>query len=81
MCRCIRYSIFSEVKPDPTFSTVKDALKIAKNLKPDLIIALGGGSPIDATKFVWMLYEYPDTKFEYIAMRFMYIRKHIYESS
>ncbi len=76
----IRYSIFSEVKPDPTLSTVRQALKIAETLKPDLIIALGGGSPIDAAKVVWMLYEHPDTKFEDIAMRFMDIRKRICES-
>ena len=75
----IKYSIFSDVKPDPTLSTVKAGLDKALSLKPDLIIALGGGSSIDAGKVIWMLYEYPDVKFEDIAMRFMDIRKRICE--
>lgn len=73
----VSYHIFSDVKPDPTTSTIDEALAQAKSFNPDLIIAFGGGSPIDAAKIVWLLYEHPETKFEDIAMRFMDIRKRI----
>lgn len=73
----IDYQIFFDVKPDPTLSTIADALAIVKTYEPDVIIALGGGSPIDAAKILWLMYEQPDTKFEDIAMRFMDIRKRI----
>lgn len=74
----IKYNIFSDVEPDPTLSLVERALKSCRNLQPDVIIALGGGSPIDAAKMVWMMYEQPDVKFEDVAMRFMDIRKRAY---
>ena len=51
----IKYNIFSDVEPDPTLSLVERALKSCRNLQPDVIIALGGGSPIDAAKMVWMM--------------------------
>ncbi len=73
----INYQIFSEVKPDPDLSTVNHALETINSFKPDVIIALGGGSPIDAAKIIWLMYEQPDLKFEDIAMRFMDIRKRI----
>ena len=73
----VQYSIFSDVKPDPTIGTVMDILKVAKSFEPDVIIALGGGSPIDAGKIAWLLYENPQVKFEDIAMVFMDIRKRI----
>ena len=73
----IDHQIFFDVKPDPTLSTVKQAMEILKPYEPDLIIALGGGSPMDAAKIMWLLYEQPDTVFEDIAMRFMDIRKRI----
>ena len=73
----VTYHIFSDVKPDPTIATIDDALAQARSFNPDLIIAFGGGSPIDAAKIVWLLYEHPETKFEDIAMRFMDIRKRI----
>lgn len=73
----IKFRVFSGVKPDPDISNVNEALKIANAWQPDLIIALGGGSPIDAGKMVWLMYENPETSFEDIAMRFMDIRKRI----
>lgn len=73
----IAYQIFSNVEPDPTTSTIENALKIVRNLEPDVIIALGGGSPMDAAKIVWLMYEHPEVKFEDLAMRFMDIRKRV----
>ena len=75
----IKYDLFSDVEPDPTLTLVERALKACNNLKPDVIIALGGGSPIDAAKMVWMMYEHPELKFEDMAMRFMDIRKRVFE--
>lgn len=71
------YQIFSSVKPDPTLSTIYQALTQINAFSPDVIIALGGGSPMDAAKIMWLMYEQPDTNFEDIAMRFMDIRKRI----
>ena len=73
----IDYQIFFDVKPDPTLSTVKQAMDIVNPYEPDLIIALGGGSPMDVAKVIWLKYEQPETNFEDIAMRFMDIRKRI----
>lgn len=75
----VDYQIFFDVKPDPTISTINEALSMVKTYEPDVIIALGGGSPIDAAKIVWLMYEQPDTVFEDIAMRFLDIRKRICE--
>ncbi len=73
----IDYQIFFDVKPDPTISTINDALQMVRTYEPDVIIALGGGSPIDAAKIIWLMYEQPDTNFDDIAMRFLDIRKRI----
>lgn len=73
----VDYQIFFDVKPDPTLSTVNEALSIVKHYEPDVIIALGGGSPMDAAKILWLMYEQPDTDFAEISMRFMDIRKRI----
>lgn len=73
----IQFQIFSDVKPDPTISTIDQALVQIRGYKPDVIIALGGGSPIDAAKIIWLLYEHPELKFEDLAMRFMDIKKRI----
>ncbi len=70
--------VFSAVKPDPDLSTINSALKITDMFQPDLIIALGGGSPIDAGKMIWLMYENPTMCFDDIAARFMDIRKRIY---
>lgn len=75
----VDYQIFFDVKPDPTISTINDALSMVRTYEPDVIIALGGGSPIDAAKIVWLMYEHPETVFEDIAMRFLDIRKRICE--
>lgn len=73
----IDHQIFFDVKPDPTLSTINQAMEIIRPYEPDVIISLGGGSPMDAAKIMWLLYEQPDTVFEDIAMRFMDIRKRI----
>lgn len=73
----IDFQIFFDVKPDPTIATVNEALSMVRTYEPDVIIALGGGSPIDAAKIIWLMYEQPETNFEDIAMRFMDIKKRI----
>ena len=73
----IDHQVFFDVKPDPTLATIKQAMEIVRPYEPDVIIALGGGSPMDAGKIIWLLYEQPDTNFEDISMRFMDIRKRI----
>lgn len=73
----INYRVFSQVKPDPDISNVNLALEQVRGFDPDLFISLGGGSPMDAAKFIWLLYEQPDLKFEDIALRFIDIRKRI----
>jgi acetaldehyde dehydrogenase / alcohol dehydrogenase len=74
----IDFEIFPEVAPDPTLSCVTRALDRIRGFKPDVFIALGGGSPIDATKIMWAMYEHPDITFDGLAQRFMDIRKRIY---
>ena len=71
------YEIFFDVKPDPTLSTVEQAMVMVRSYQPDLIIALGGGSPMDVAKIIWLMYEHPETNFEDLSMRFMDIRKRI----
>ena len=73
----IDHEIFFDVKPDPTLSTINQAMEIIRPYEPDVIIALGGGSPMDAAKIMWLMYEQPDTVFEDISMRFLDIRKRI----
>ncbi|MDR2008502.1 MAG: bifunctional acetaldehyde-CoA/alcohol dehydrogenase [Alphaproteobacteria bacterium] len=73
----IDYRVFSDVQPDPTLAEVHRGADLMKSFSPDVIIALGGGSPMDAAKIMRVMYEYPDTSFEDISMRFMDIRKRI----
>ena len=73
----IDHQVFFDVKPDPTLATINQAMEIVRPYEPDVIIALGGGSPMDAGKIIWLLYEQPETNFEDISMRFMDIRKRI----
>jgi len=73
----VDFQIFFDVKPDPTIATINEALSIIRPYEPDVIIALGGGSPIDAAKIIWLMYEQPETNFEDISMRFMDIEKRI----
>eukprot|EP00769_Ergobibamus_cyprinoides_P003961 gnl/Ergobibamus_cyprinoides/548.p2 GENE.gnl/Ergobibamus_cyprinoides/548~~gnl/Ergobibamus_cyprinoides/548.p2 ORF type:complete len:452 (+),score=245.83 gnl/Ergobibamus_cyprinoides/548:519-1874(+) len=74
----IKYATFTEVEPDPTFATVKRALTQVESFKPDVFIALGGGSAMDAAKIVRLMYEHPAESFEGMCVRFMDIRKRIY---
>ncbi len=73
----IEHEVFFDVKPDPTLSTINQAMAVLKPFEPDVIISLGGGSPMDAAKIMWLMYEQPETNFEDISMRFMDIRKRI----
>lgn len=73
----IDHQVFFNVKPEPTLDTINEALAIVRPYEPDVIIAFGGGSPMDAAKIIWLLYEQPETNFEDISMRFMDIRKRI----
>ncbi|MEL0589806.1 bifunctional acetaldehyde-CoA/alcohol dehydrogenase [Planktothrix agardhii] len=75
----IKYDVFYDVEPDPSLDTVQRGLTLMNTFKPDVIIAIGGGSPMDAAKIMWLMYEHPDIEFEGLAMRFMDIRKRVYE--
>ena len=72
----IEYQIFFDIKPNPTLEVVKQAMGQLIPYEPDVIIALGGGSPMDAAKIMWLLYEQPETKFEDIAMNSLDIKNH-----
>ncbi len=74
----IVHSTFFEVEPDPTLSSAKKGAAAMTAFQPDVIIALGGGSAMDAGKIMWVLYEHPDADFADMAMRFCDIRKRIY---
>ncbi len=73
----IEHAEFFEVTPDPTLSCALSGAERMKKFEPDVIIALGGGSPMNAAKVMWTLYEHPETKFEDLALRFMDIRKRV----
>lgn len=75
----IDYKIFFDVEQDPTLKTAQRGAKEMLSFEPDTIIALGGGSPMDAAKIMWVLYEHPEVRFEDLAMRFMDIRKRVYQ--
>ena len=74
----VETEVFHQVKPDPTLGTINTAMQLVNAYNPDIIIAVGGGSPMDAAKIIWLLYEHPEVKFEGLALRFMDIRKRIY---
>ncbi len=74
----IQYAVFADVAPDPTLACALEGVKQINSFKPDVIIALGGGSPMDAAKIMWVLYEHPDADFQSMSMDFMDIRKRIY---
>lgn len=74
----IKYTVFSDVEPDPTLASAKEGAKAMRAFEPDCIIALGGGSAMDAAKIMWVMYEHPDVDFMDLAMRFMDIRKRVY---
>ncbi|MCE0491491.1 bifunctional acetaldehyde-CoA/alcohol dehydrogenase [Pantoea sp. Mb-10] len=75
----IETEVFYDVEADPTLSVVRKGAEQMQSFKPDVIIALGGGSPMDAAKIMWVMYEHPETHFEELALRFMDIRKRIYK--
>ena len=74
----IQYTTFFDVEPDPTLASAKAGAAQMALFQPDVIIALGGGSAMDAAKIMWMLYEHPEADFMDMAMRFSDIRKRIY---
>lgn len=75
----VHAQVFSNVEPDPSFDTIKKGVEEMKNFNPDVIIALGGGSPIDAAKGMWLFYEHPDADIEGLKLKFMDIRKRTYK--
>lgn len=75
----VAIEVFSEVEPDPSTTTVQRGTELMTQFQPDCIIALGGGSPMDAAKGMWLFYEYPDTEFNNLKQKFMDIRKRIYK--
>ena len=75
----VHSQIFAEVETDPSFDTIKRGVEMLNNFKPDVIIALGGGSPIDAAKGMWLFYEQPDADIEGMKLKFMDIRKRTYK--
>ena len=74
----LMFTTFSNVAPDPTLACAKEGAKLMAGFKPDVIIAVGGGSAMDAAKIMWVLYEHPEVDFQDMAMRFMDIRKRVY---
>ncbi|MBS4178851.1 bifunctional acetaldehyde-CoA/alcohol dehydrogenase [Lederbergia citrea] len=73
----VHCEIFSEVEPDPSIETVRKGAEMMANFDPDVIIALGGGSAMDAAKGMWLFYEYPDVDFHGLKQKFLDIRKRI----
>ena len=74
----IAHACFYDVAPDPTLQCAQEGVKQIASFEPDTIIAVGGGSAMDAAKIMWLMYEHPEAKFEDMAMNFMDIRKRIY---
>ncbi len=74
----IQHTCFYDVAPDPTLACAKEGTKAMLSFEPDCIIALGGGSAMDAGKIMWVMYEHPEVDFLDMAMRFMDIRKRVY---
>ncbi|MDR3793451.1 MAG: bifunctional acetaldehyde-CoA/alcohol dehydrogenase [Terracidiphilus sp.] len=70
---------FYQVQADPNLTTVRKCVDVCNAFQPDVIVALGGGSPMDAAKIAWVMYEHPEVDFEDLALRFMDIRKRIYK--
>ena len=75
----VHSEIFSGVESDPSFDTIMKGVEAMKSFNPDVIIAIGGGSPIDAAKGMWLLYEHPDADLEGLKLKFMDIRKRTYK--
>ena len=75
----VAIEVFSDVEPDPDLTTVKKGAEMMNSFKPDVIIALGGGSAMDAGKAMWLFYEHPEADFEGMAQKFLDIRKRVYK--
>ncbi|MEF9960096.1 MAG: bifunctional acetaldehyde-CoA/alcohol dehydrogenase [Niameybacter sp.] len=75
----VSIEIFSDVEPDPDLVTVRKGAEMMRSFKPDVIIALGGGSAMDAGKAMWLFYEHPEADFEGMAQKFLDIRKRVYK--
>lgn len=75
----VHCEIFSDVEPDPSVETVMRGCELMNRFQPDVIIALGGGSAIDAAKGMWLYYEYPETDFNSLRLKFMDIRKRVFK--
>ncbi len=73
------FEVFSDINPDPDVETVWRGLEAMKKFSPDCIVALGGGSPIDAAKAMWVFFEHPELDFNGLKLKFMDIRKRVYE--
>ncbi|WP_299734184.1 bifunctional acetaldehyde-CoA/alcohol dehydrogenase [uncultured Endozoicomonas sp.] len=75
----VQVEIFNQVEPDPSLETVRNGAREMARFNPDVVIALGGGSPIDAAKGMWLFYEQPDADFAGMAQKFLDIRKRVYK--
>lgn len=75
----VSIEVFADVEPDPSTDTVDKGTALMRAFQPDCIIALGGGSPMDAAKAMWLFYEYPDTEFNALKQKFLDIRKRVYK--
>ena len=75
----VQVSVFNQVEPDPSLATIRAGAEAMDRFNPDVIIALGGGSPIDAAKGMWLFYEQPDADFAGMAQKFLDIRKRVYK--
>ncbi|WP_078060591.1 bifunctional acetaldehyde-CoA/alcohol dehydrogenase [Desulfotomaculum copahuensis] len=71
--------VFAEVEPDPSVDTVRRGCAVMKRFRPDTIIAVGGGSAMDAAKAMWLFYEYPEVEFDFLKLKFMDIRQRTYK--
>jgi len=75
----VQIQLFCDVEPDPSIDTVKKGYELMEAFKPDTIIALGGGSPMDAAKGMWLFYEHPEVDFDDLKQKFMDIRKRAFK--
>lgn len=75
----VQVRVFNQVEPDPSLATIRAGAEDMNRFNPDVIIALGGGSPIDAAKGMWLFHEQPDADFEGMAQKFLDIRKRVYK--
>ncbi len=75
----VTIQVFSDVEPDPDITTVRRGTEAMREFEPDTIIALGGGSPMDAAKGMWMFYEQPEVDFSDLVQKFMDIRKRAFK--